>query len=111
MDVASPCVKATWTKINDKVKSWINTTAGDPIIGTPYPGDQLGVDPDGKKDALKNADAKWVKCEFDLNSFKTEKNFTLKFKFASYFTGTISGATGRSGRFYISDVHFKATEE
>lgn len=104
---------ASWTQINDQVKCLINKTTGEPFVGTPYPGDQkLGAgDPDGRKDTTKNADGKWVKCEFDLNSFKQEKNFTLKFKFASYFTEPITGSTGRGGRFYISDVYFKASEE
>ena len=47
----------------------------------PYPGDQRGADPDGKKDRSRNADGKWVRCEFDLNPYKEEKNFTLKFSF------------------------------
>ena len=102
--------EATWTQINDQLECQINGK-GTPFTGTPYPGDQKKADPEGKKDSTKNADAKWVKCTFDLNNFKSESNFTLKFKFASYYTDPIKGATGRGGRFYISDVHFKASEE
>ncbi len=101
---------ATWIQINDQLECLIQgkTTK---FIGTPYPGDQKGDDPDGKKDSTKNADGKWVRCELDLAPYKTEKNFTLKFKFKTYFKGEISGAEGRGGRLYISDVHFKAEEE
>jgi len=102
--------KATWIQINDQIKCKINNT-GEEIIGTPYPGDQKKADPEGKKDTSINPDAKWVRNEFDLNNFKSEKNFTLKFKYASYFTEPIKGTTGRGGRYYISDVHFKASEE
>lgn len=102
---------ATWTKINDDISCRINSNTATPFKGMPYPGDQKGVDPDGKKNTSRNADGKWVRCEFDLNPFKNEKNFTLKFKFNSYFTGSISGATGRSGRYIISDIHYKATEQ
>lgn len=102
---------ASWTRINDDISCLINANTGTPFIGTPYPGDQRGLDPDGKKNSARNADGRWVRCEFDLNPFKNEKNFTLKFKFNSYFEGTISGATGRSGRYIISDIHYKATEQ
>ena len=102
---------ATWTQINDQIESRINTNTGMSFTGTPYPGDQKGADPDGKKNSSRNADGKWVRSEFDLNPYKDEKNFTMKFKFNSYFTGEIRGSTGRAGRHIISDVHFKATEQ
>lgn len=108
-DFASSVKDATWEKVNVKLKSEINNS-GVIIDGTPYPGDQRGEDPDGLKDASANADAKWVKCVLDLAPYKDATNFTLAFKFASYFDGAISGATGRGGRFYISDVHMQATE-
>lgn len=104
---------ATWTKVNDQVSCQINSLTATPFIGTPYPGDQIGANPDGLKDPTKNADGKWVRCELDLNPYKLENNFTLKFKFASYFTGTLNfdDGEGRSGRYFISDVYFKATEQ
>lgn len=106
--------KATWVQINDQIKCEINND-GKEFIGTPYPGDQklTNGDPDGRKDSTHNPDNKWVRNQFDLNNFKTEKNFTLKFKFASYFEGQINYTSneGRGGRYYISDVHFKASEE
>lgn len=105
---------STWTQINDQLSCQINSLTATPFIGTPYPGDQKlgGGDPDGKKDPTKNADAKWVRCEFDLNAYKNIKTFALKFKIASYYTGPIKGVgSSRPGRFYLSDVHFKASEE
>lgn len=108
-DYASSVENATWEKVNAVVKSEINNS-GNIIIGTPYPGDQKGDNPDGLKDPAANADAKWVKCILDLAPYKTATNFTLAFKFASYFDEAISGATGRGGRYYISDVHVQAKE-
>ncbi|MGY5355939.1 hypothetical protein [Wenyingzhuangia sp. IMCC45467] len=105
---------ANWVQINDQISCQINSLSATPFIGTPYPGDQqLGAgDPDGRKDTSKNADAKWVRCEFDLNPYKDVKNFTLKFKVKSYYTGSAKDyGSARPGRYVISDVHFKATEE
>ncbi len=110
-DYTGDNLSATWTQVNDQVACQINSVTSTPFIGTPYPGDQNKADPDGRKDPTRNADGRWVRCELDLNPYKQEKNFTLKFKYASYFTGSISGATGRMGRYLISDVHFKATEQ
>lgn len=106
---------ATWTKISDDVTSQINSLTTTPFAGLPYPGDQKigGGDPDGKKDATKNADNKWTRCELDLNPYKDIKNFTLKFKVKSNYTGSLNDIStkARPGRYYISDVHFKASEE
>jgi len=108
-DFASSVGDANWEQVNTGLKCEINNS-GTIIDGTPYPGDQKGDNPDGLKDPAANADAKWVKCVLDLTPYKESKNFTLAFKFASYFDGAISGASGRGGRFYISDVHMQATE-
>ena len=102
---------ATWTKVNNNVACQINSNTDTPFIGTPYPGDQTGADPDGLKDAAKNADGRWVRCELDLNPYKNESRFTLKFRLQSYFTGDIIAPAERGGRYFISDVHFKATEQ
>ncbi|WP_282080407.1 hypothetical protein [Aquimarina algiphila] len=104
---------ATWIQVNDQVSCQINDLMATPFIGTPYPGDQRGaLDPDGRKDPSRNADGRWVRCELDLEPYKLETNFTLKFKVRSFFTGTLMGsANGRAGRYFISDVHFKATEQ
>ncbi|TLX76034.1 hypothetical protein E9993_07440 [Labilibacter sediminis] len=109
-DYTNNVENATWTQVNDILKCEINNS-GNVFTGTPYPGDQQGDNPDGLKDTGKNADAKWVKCVLDLENYKQEKNLTLAFKFASYFDEAISGATGRGGRYYISDVHFQAKEK
>ncbi|MCW3806653.1 hypothetical protein [Plebeiibacterium marinum] len=108
-DYTNSVENATWTQVNDILSCEINNS-GNVFTGTPYPGDQQGDNPDGLKDPSQNADAKWVKCILDLESYKEEKSLTLAFKFASYFEGAISGATGRGGRYYISDVQFQATE-
>ncbi|MCT4589158.1 MAG: hypothetical protein N4A71_15150 [Carboxylicivirga sp.] len=108
-DFASSVEDATWEKVNMKLKCEINNS-GEIIDGTPYPGDQQGDNPDGLKSTGANADAKWVKCVLDLAPYKELSNFTIAFKFASYFDGSISGSTGRGGRYYISDVHMQATE-
>ncbi|MGB2129145.1 MAG: hypothetical protein ACPHXR_06665 [Flavicella sp.] len=107
---------STWTQINDQLSCQINSIDQTPFIGTPYPGDQkLGAgDPDGKKDNSRNADGKWVRNDFDLNAYKHVKNFALKFKIVANYEGAskpASGVIGRPGRYYVSDVHFKASEE
>jgi len=102
---------ATWTKVNDDIFTRINSNTGNGFMGLPYPGDQKGTDPDGRKDSSRNADGRWIRCELDLNNYKEETQFTLKFKLSSNFTESIRGATGRAGRHLVSDVHFKATEQ
>lgn len=102
---------ATWTMVNDQIESRINNK-GDAFEGTPYPGDQKGDDLGGEKDSSHNADGKWVREKLDLNPYKDETNFTLKFKLNTYFKEPIPYDGGvRSGKWDISDVHFKATEE
>lgn len=101
---------ATWIQVNEDVISRIGNKE-ETFMGTPYPGDQQGPDPEGKKDTAQNADGKWVKTTLDLNPYKNEDNFTLKFKYQSYFDEAIPGTQPRAGRWLISDVHFKASEE
>lgn len=101
---------ATWTQVNDEVISRIGNRE-ETFMGTPYPGDQQGPDPENKKDSEQNADGKWVKGTLDLTPYKNEENFTLKFKYNSYFDESIPGTQPRAGRWLISDVHFKASEE
>jgi hypothetical protein len=118
-DYSGEDTSSTWTKINDQLTCQINKLDAPTFIGTPYPGDQKlksGMSNQGQ-DTSKNADAKWVRCEFDLNSYKDVKTFALKFKFTSNFTkseypnGIKGVGSSRIGRYYISDVHFKASEE
>ena len=110
-DFTNSVEDANWKQVNTVLKCEINNS-GKIITGTPYPGDQKGEDPDGLKSTTTNADDKWVKCILDLNPYKESTNFTLAFKFASYFDTPISvlGKTGRGGTYYISDVHMQATE-
>ncbi|MDO6738812.1 hypothetical protein [Wenyingzhuangia sp. 2_MG-2023] len=113
-DYTGDNANATWTQINEQLSCQINSLTDTPFLGTPYPGDQKigGGDPDNKKDLSKNADNKWVRCELDLNAYKHVKNFTLKFKVKSNYTGSLKGVgSARPGRYYISDVYFKASEE
>lgn len=105
---------ATWTQVNDQISCQINDLTMTPFIGTPYPGDQTGPDPDNRKNPDQNADGRWVRGELDLNSFSTEQNFTVRFRFNSFFTGQLNNGpdgVGRVGRYLISDVHFRATEQ
>lgn len=110
---------STWTKVNDQLSTQINSLTVTSFTGFPYPGDQklkTGMTNHGQ-DTSKNADAKWVRSEMNLNEYKDVKNFALKFKIISNYTdqeypGGIKGVGGsRPGRYYISDIHFKASEE
>jgi len=110
---------ATWTKVNNQVSCQINSLTKTPFIGTPYPGDQKlksGMVNSGQNTS-RNADAKWVRCELNLNAYKDAKKFTLAFQINSYYTdeqypnGIKGVGSSRPGRYYISDVHFKASEE
>jgi hypothetical protein len=76
---------ATWTQVNDNLVCAIANAPDVTFTGTPYPGDQKGDDPEGKKDLGKNADGKWVKCELDLTDYKESNNFTLGFHVKSFY--------------------------
>lgn len=113
-DFTGSVADATWTQVNDQISCQINDLTMTPFIGTPYPGDQTGPDPDNRKNPDQNADGRWVRGELDLNSFSAEQNFTVRFRFNSFFTGQLTNdvdGVGRAGRYFISDVHFKATEQ
>ncbi|MCG9972543.1 hypothetical protein [Christiangramia crocea] len=99
-----------FTQINDILSCQINNE-GEVFLGTPYPGNQEGPDPDGLKDPTRNADGEWVKCTLDLTPYLGQENFVLAFKYASYFQGKIiAGEDGFAGGHQISDVHYKANE-
>lgn len=100
----------TWIKVNEDIRSFINNE-GDGFMGTPYPGDQTGPDPEMRKDPTKNAYEAWVKSELDLEPYKEWENFTLAFKYISNFTGTVTGPTGSASDTWISDVNYKAVEK
>ena len=118
-------LNGTWTKVNESMKCQRSTslsgssstgaTWGAEFIGTPYPGDQKGADPDGKKRLAQLGTFYniWVKCAYDINVSQLSKNFTVAFKVASYFEGSLyNGApvVGRGGSYFISDFYYKAVE-
>src|SRR5690606_21811246 len=70
-DAEGNWLNGTWTKVNDVMRCWRGGANGAPwgseFIGTPYPGDQKGNDPDGKKrPALGTFYGRWVKCSYDI---------------------------------------------
>lgn len=97
-----------WTQINDLVTCEINNN-GVEFVGTPYPGDQTGDDPDGVKDPTKNANNMWVRCELDLTDHLDIASFTIAFKAKTNFDAPLAEA--KEGNFSISDVHFVAKEK
>lgn len=114
----------TWTKINQDISCRISlgkapdgksdgTDLGEAFIGTPYPGDQKGEDPDGRKDLNRNVYGKWVKCSYDITQYKECKSFTVAFKVNSYFYGELANTVavpGRGGAYFLSDFHYMAKE-
>jgi hypothetical protein len=112
----------TWTKINQNLSCGISLANGgkngapwgDTFLGTPYPGDQKGPDPDGRKDLVRGTVyGKWIKCSYDITNYKNSKSFTVAFKVASYFyTDLLNNTTvpGRGGSYFLSDFHYVAKE-
>jgi len=101
-----------WTQVNEILKCKI-TDQEEEFIGTPYPGDNEGPDPDGKKDLTRVAHYKWVRCELDLSPYKDWTQFTLAFRYAPYHKQALNyknGVGSRFGNYWISDVNYKATE-
>lgn len=122
-DASGKWLNGTWTQVNKSMKcqrseglSGTNSTGapwGTEFIGTPYPGDQKGLDPDGRKNPSTTFYNKWIRCTYDIPVSQISKNYTVAFKVASYFTGSLlNNATvpGRGGSFYFSDLYFKASE-
>ena len=87
---------------------------GPEFIGTPYPGDQNGADPDNRKrPSLGTFYNKWVKCTYEIAPGQISSNVTVAFKVTTYFEGRLlnsSAAPGRGGIFFLSDFHYKAEE-
>jgi hypothetical protein len=123
-DASGNWLNGTWTKVNDAIKcnrsegvNGSNISVGAPwgpeFTGTPYPGDQNGSDPDGRKKPGTTFYNKWVKCSYDIPVSQISKNYTVAFKVNSYFQGSLLNNTtvpGRGGSFYFSDFYFKASE-
>lgn len=116
-------LNGTWTKVNEVMRCWASTTravsTGFPwetneFVGTPYPGDNTGPDPDNRKTGV-NFYNRWVKCTYDISSSEISTNFTVAFRVASYFEGELvhvnnNNTDGRGGTFFLSDFYYKAVE-
>jgi hypothetical protein len=122
-DASGKWLNGEWTKVNNAMRcnrseglSGANSTGapwGTQFIGTPYPGDQKGLDPDGRKNPSTTFYNKWVRCTYDIPVSQISKTYTVAFKVASYFQGSLLNNTtvpGRGGSFYFSDLYFKASE-
>lgn len=108
----------TWTRINEEIVCNRGTRNGPPweddFIGTPYPGDQLGPDPDGRKNLdIGTVYGRWIKCSYDITDYKDSQTFTVAFKVNTYFEGELLNNTsipGRGGSYFLTDFHYVATE-
>ena len=113
-DNATPDVRKldNWTLITeDKITSRIQKTTTE-FVGMPYPGDQTGADPDGKKDSTKNANGKLFRLEIDLSNYKEFENFAIGFRYKTTFTGQIKkGVSGNAGTISFQDIHITAIEK
>ncbi|MFT4092934.1 MAG: hypothetical protein QM640_04785 [Niabella sp.] len=123
-DAEGNWVNGTWQKVNTSMNcqrsegtSSTGQSSGAPwgtvFTGTPYPGDQKGADPEGRKNASTTFYGKWVKCSYDIPSSLISTHFTVAFKVASYFEGELlnnTTAPGRGGSYFISDFNYKAEE-
>ena len=116
-------INGTWEKVNEVMKcnrseglsGGFSTGApwGDEFIGTPYPGNQSGPDPDNRKKPGTTFYGRWVRCSYSIPTSKISSTFTVAFKVASYFNGELlnnATAPGRGGTFFLSDFHYKASE-
>ena len=116
-------INGTWEKVNADmrcnrslgVSAGKSTGApwGPEFTGTPYPGNQNGADPDGRKRPGTTFYNKWVRCSYDIPASKISTTFTVAFKVTSYFTGELtnnSASPGRGGTYFLSDFHYKAAE-
>jgi len=99
----------SWTQVNDILECEINNN-GNVFTGTPYPGDQSGIQPpSGVKDLTKNANNLWVRSELNLENYKTETKFTIAFRVKTYFNAAPNLPV--NGNASISNVHFLASEK
>ncbi len=116
-------LNGTWVKVNQDVRCRLslgvsggNSTGapwGPEFIGTPYPGNQDGADPDGRKTPGTTYYGKWLQCSYDISVDKISPTFTVAFKVASYFEGELTNnaaSPGRGGTYFLSDFYYKAVE-
>lgn len=124
-DAEGNWLNGTWTQVNDVMRCQraqgtviTGQSSGAPwgpeFIGTPYPGNQSGPDPDGRKrPSLGTFYNIWVKCTYDIPVSQISPNVTVAFKIASYFDGALqnnASAPGRGGIYFLTDFHYKAVE-
>src|SRR5690606_36146581 len=125
-DAAGNWLNGTWTQVNEQMRcqkslGLVNNVSsgapwGDEFIGTPYPGNQTGADPDGKKrPALGTFYNKWVKCAYDILPEQITNTVTVAFRVNSRFAGkleNVSGSSiiGRGGHYFLTDFNYKAEE-
>lgn len=116
-------VNGTWTRVNESIvcqrsegtSSGRSSGApwGPEFTGTPYPGNQEGPDPDGRKTPGTSFYGKWVKCSYTIDPSQISPNFTVAFKVATYFEGELLNndeVPGRGGIFFLSDFNYKGVE-
>lgn len=122
-DAEGNWLNGTWTQVNESIVSRRSEgtsngrSSGAPwgpeFIGTPYPGDQKGPDPDGRKTPGTSFYGKWVKCSYSIDASQISPNFTVAFKVATYFEGELlfnDEVPGRGGIFFLSDFNYKGVE-
>lgn len=123
-DATGKWISGTWTKVNNAIKcnrsegldasgKSLGAPWGPEFIGTPYPGDQKGDDPDGRKKPGTTFYNRWVRCSYDIPVSQISKKYTVAFRVNSYFQGTLlntTAAPGRGGSFFLSDFYYKASE-
>lgn len=123
-DAEGNWLNGTWAQVNEVMRCQRSegvagsNSSGPPwgpeFIGTPYPGNQSGPDPEGRKrPELGTFYGKWVKCTYDIPVEQVSTTFTVAFKIASYFEGELqnnASVPGRGGIFFLSDFHYRAVE-
>ncbi|MDH3322011.1 MAG: hypothetical protein OEM04_03420 [Flavobacteriaceae bacterium] len=111
-------VKTTsWTQVNDILECEINDN-GIIMTGTPYPGDQSGIQPpNGVKDPSNSPNDLWVRAELNLDEYRSEGAFTLAFRFKTqydkepFYVDPVTGDHVLNGKVLLSNVHFVASEK
>ncbi|MCA0932468.1 hypothetical protein LCM02_08395 [Lutimonas saemankumensis] len=107
----------SWTQVNDILECEINNN-GTVFTGTPYPGDQSGIQPpNGVKDPSNSPNDLWVRAELDLDEYRSEEAFTIAFRFKTqyeeepFYVDPETGEHVLNGSVRLSNVHFVASEK